>query len=569
MSSKIVQSLLERELLTLEQVEEAEGLATERGVPLLKVLMDTNVVPEDALFRLVAETVGMPFVDPGALTVDQEATGLIPAAKARKSQVLPFAWHKGKLMVAISNPVDIALRDDVTAQTRVPVTFCLAPPRALAQKISQVYRPMQEMGTLSDEIVSDLGGSSLEDQIASLGDTGGDSDAPVIKFVDLMISQAVSDGASDIHVDPAQEHVVLRYRVDGVLQEQSRVPLRALSGIVSRLKVMGRMDIAEKRKPQDGRATVTVDGKKVDLRIAVLPTVFGEKVVMRILDQALGMRDLGSLGLSKRNLERYRSQYTLPNGMILVTGPTGSGKSTTLYSTLNEVMSPEINIITTEDPVEFRIGGISQVQINPKSGLTFAAALRSILRADPDVVLVGEIRDRETAQIAIEAALTGHLVLSSLHTNDAPSAATRLVEMGVEPFLVGAALRSVVAQRLVRRLCSHCKVAYTLTDKELESLSLDWSPTADGAPTFYKPADHGCSHCNNTGYKGRLPLHEVMIVKSKDPEHDLERLINENEHTNVLRAAAIAGGMTPLKQDGLHKAYEGLTSIQEVLRVAG
>ena len=556
--SAITERLVADGLLTAAQLEEAVAISADTSVPMLRVLVDRGFVDEVSLFMVAAEVAGMPFVDPGALVVDPAASGTLDGARARKMRALPFSWHNGTLMVAISDPTNLALRDDLARITGAPITFCLAPPKALNTKIAQVYRSDSEIGSISQQIVSDLGGGdALVDLDVAAVDA---SDAPTIRFVDLLISQAVQDRASDIHLEPGPDDVRIRYRVDGVLLEQSRVPRSILSGVVTRLKVMGGMDIAEKRAPQDGRTTVIVDGRKVDLRLAVLPTVWGEKVVLRILDQASGLLDLSKLGMSTSNLERYRTQYKQPNGMILVTGPTGSGKSTTLYSTLNEIQSPEINVITVEDPVEFRLGGISQIQISPKAGVSFASALRSILRADPDVVLVGEIRDRETAQIAIEAALTGHLVLSSLHTNDAPSAATRLIEMGVEPFLVGAALRSVVAQRLVRRLCT-CKEEYDLSPEELTALGIAWNKE-DGPAVVYKPK--GCPRCNHTGYKGRTPLHEVMVV-----DQDIERLINENGHTDKIRQAAIAGGMRAMKHDGWSKAFAGITSIEEVLRVVG
>ena len=374
-----------------------------------------------------------------------------------------------------------------------------------------------------------------------------------------MYKRQIQDRASDIHIEPTETDLRVRYRIDGVLKEVQRSPRQIQAGVISRVKILSEIDIAEHRKPQDGRMSVNHHGRKIDLRVATLPTVWGEKVVMRILDNSTARLDLKDLGFLERNKKVYEESYTKPYGMMLVTGPTGSGKSTTLYATLNAVARPEINVITVEDPVEYRLPGINQVQVNPKAGLTFAVALRSILRCDPDVVLVGEIRDHETAQIAIEAALTGHLVLSTLHTNDAPSAITRLIEMGIEPFLVGSALDCVTAQRLARRLCSKCKVAYQATELEMTVAKFIWAP-GDPLPELFRAA--GCTACSNTGYRGRLALHEVMPV-----DEDIERHAVAHSSSSEIAETARAHGMIPLRQDGLVKVVAGLTSIEEILRV--
>jgi type IV pilus assembly protein PilB len=415
----------------------------------------------------------------------------------------------------------------------------------------------------------DLAGAGEEDagdDLGALKDVVDDS--PIVKYVNMIITQAVQDRASDIHVEPGEHHLRIRYRIDGVLHEIMESPRAIASGVVSRLKIKSDIDIAERRRPQDGRLSVTVGGRTVDLRVATLPTVWGEKVVLRILDNSATRLGLGDLGFTPSNEERFRDSYTKPYGMILVTGPTGSGKSTTLYATLNAVSKPDINVITVEDPVEYRLPGINQVQINAKAGLTFAAALRSILRSDPDVVLLGEIRDHETAQISIEAALTGHLVLSTLHTNDAPSAVTRLTEMDVEPFLVGSALDCVVAQRLARRLCPRCKEPTEPTDREAELLAaagvgLDGAGVGGdgtGGPRLFRPV--GCPACSRTGYKGRLALHEIMVVTD-----DIERLCVGRAPTTEIAAAARAGGMRTLREDGLGKVAAGHTTVEEIFRV--
>jgi type IV pilus assembly protein PilB len=419
----------------------------------------------------------------------------------------------------------------------------------------------------SDEEIDHLGQSITEavrpeDLDAASGVEVITDDSPVVRYVNLLVSQAIADGASDIHLEPAEHELRVRYRIDGVLHEAQSAPKSIQSQVISRVKILSEMDIAERRKPQDGRLSVTENGKTVDLRVASLPTVWGEKIVMRVLDTGSVRLDIKDLSFSPGNLGVYEQSFRKPYGMILVTGPTGSGKSTTLYATLNAIAKPEINIITIEDPVEYRMDRINQVQVNPKAGLTFATALRSILRSDPDVVLIGEIRDRETAQIAIEAALTGHLVLSTLHTNDAPSAVTRLIEMGVEPFLVGSAIDCVIAQRLVRRLCVRCREPYPPSEADLATMGFTGQcpgPTPP-PPTLCRPV--GCAACAHTGYRGRMALHEVMPVSK-----EIEALAVTRASSAEVARAAIGEGMTTLKSDGWDKVIHGMTSVEEVLRV--
>jgi type IV pilus assembly protein PilB len=408
-----------------------------------------------------------------------------------------------------------------------------------------------------DDITSILDAQEEEDDLTKVKEIV--EDAPIVKYVNLLITQAIQDRASDIHLEPTEHDLRVRFRIDGVLHEVMRSPKAIQSGVISRLKIMADINIAERRIPQDGRLSVNAHGRKVDLRVATLPTVWGEKVVMRILDNSTARLDLTDLGFSDSNYERYSQSFTKPYGMILVTGPTGSGKSTTLYATLNIVSRPEVNVITVEDPVEYRLPGINQVQTNNKAGLTFASALRSILRSDPDIVLIGEIRDHETGQIAVEAALTGHLVLSTLHTNDAPSAVSRLTEMGIEPFLVGSALDAVLAQRLARRLCPKCKESYTPTPEFMTASRFPWQ---DGQPMpeLFRPV--GCSACAKTGYKGRLALHEVMVVSE-----EIERLAVEKASATVIETVAKEQGMKTLRDDGLDKVLAGVTSLEEILRV--
>jgi type IV pilus assembly protein PilB len=444
--------------------------------------------------------------------------------------------------------------DDVRAAARMSVSPVVAEKSDLLAAIERYYRADGELSDLTSTLEEESGPVESD----GLGEAV-DDDVPIVRFVNLIVSQAIQDRASDIHIEPAERDLRVRYRIDGVLHEMQRAPKSIQNGVISRLKIMSDIDIAERRKPQDGRMSVMHAGRKIDLRVATLPTVWGEKIVMRILDNAESDMKLSDLGLLERNAEAYRSSYTKPYGMILVTGPTGSGKSTTLYTTLHTVSRPEINVITVEDPVEYRMAGINQVQVNPKAGLTFASALRSILRSDPDVVLLGEIRDHETAQIAIEASLTGHLVLSTLHTNDAPSAVTRLTEMGIEPFLVGSALDCVVAQRLARRLCSRCKVEYQPEAKDLVNLRVGYDP-ATPVPTLFQPV--GCTHCSNTGYRGRIAIHELMIVSE-----EIERLAVARASAADIARAAREQGMLTLREDGWSKAKLGYTSIEEILRV--
>lgn len=555
----IVAELLSRGMLTREQVKEAEARSAADSRPILKILVDDRYVQEDDVYRVVAESVGMPFVELDDLQTDPSATGRLTSEWARRLNALPFGWEGSDLAVAVDDPASLTLRDDLLRLTQVPAVLYLASPAALSRKINQIYRAEEEIGDLTDAIATESALDFTDD--TSIGGTGED-DAPIVKYVNLLLAQAVADRASDVHVEPTETEVQVRYRIDGVLHRQMSSSRSILNGVVSRIKVMANMDIAERRKPQDGRMTVNLQGRKIDLRVATLPTVYGEKVVMRILDNSSAPLDLRDIGFSERHHEIYQKQYKKPHGMILVTGPTGSGKSTTLYATLNAIKRPEINIITVEDPVEYRMNGVSQIQINPKADLTFAAALRSILRADPDVVLVGEIRDKETAQIAVESALTGHLVLSSLHTNDAPSAVTRLVEMGIEPFLVGSALTTVVAQRLIRRLCDRCKVEYELQPEEVKQLDFPWQE-GDAPPSVFRP--EGCQSCAKTGYRGRTSIHELLVMNET-----LERLTNEGAHSDTLRNTAITQEvLRPMKEDGWEKVISGQTSIEEVLRVVG
>lgn len=505
-----------------------------------------------------AAQAGVPFVVLSDLAVDRAAVARVPSATARRHTILPIAIEGRYLVVAMADPADVLAIDDVRQAAGMPVQPVVAERGDLLAAIDRFHRADSEL----NDITATLQEEQRAEEAATFGDAdAADEDAPIVRFVNLLVTQAVQDRASDIHIEPGEHSVRVRFRVDGVLHEMQSAPKNMQQGIISRLKIMSEIDIAERRRPQDGRMSIRHGDRRIDLRVATLPTVWGEKIVMRILDSGSTQLDLADLGLLQHNFERYEASYRKPYGMILVTGPTGSGKSTTLYTTLHAVSRAEVNVITVEDPVEYRMPGVNQVQVHPKAGLTFAAALRSILRSDPDVVLIGEIRDHETAQIAIEASLTGHLVLSTLHTNDAPSAITRLTEMGIEPFLVGSALDCVVAQRLARRLCDRCKEPDPRDPAQFAALGFERpGPYAGAASGVHRAV--GCTHCSGTGYRGRIAIHEVMSVTE-----EIERLTVARESTSEIARVAGMQGMRTLRQDAWLKASAGLTSVDEILRV--
>jgi type IV pilus assembly protein PilB len=545
--------LLENGLVTGAQLATAYDEHQRSGRSLGRVLVEQGVLSEGQLVAALATQIGLRFVDLTDFAVDGSAVTRVPDSVCRRYTALPIGYEDGKLLVAMADPANVFAIDDIRSITGMDVKPAVATRADVTSAINRFHRADSELDDLTMSI-------SMEDELDELSNVKEIiEDAPIVKFVNLLISQAVQDRASDIHIEPTEHDLRVRYRIDGVLHEVMKSPKSIQAGVISRLKIMADMNIAERRVPQDGRLSVTVTGKKIDLRVASLPTVWGEKIVMRILDNSTALLKLTDLGFTDGNYERWAQSFTKPYGMMLVTGPTGSGKSTTLYATLNIVSTPDKNVITVEDPVEYRIPGINQIQTNARAGLTFALALRSILRADPDVVLIGEVRDHETAQIAIEAALTGHLVLTTLHTNDAPSAITRLIEMNIEPFLVGTALDCVLAQRLARRLCVKCKQEYTPTAEALLQARYPWA-AGDPLPTLYRSV--GCSACSKTGYKGRLALHEVMIVSET-----IERLAVEHASAESIAAVARDEGMVTLRQDGLQKVAHGVTSLEEIFRV--
>ncbi len=546
--------LLERRLVLPEQLQAAQNEQDRSGRSLGRTLVEQGVISDAQLVSALATQIGLRFVDLSEHPVDIEAVILVPAAVCRRHTVIPIGMEDGKLLVAMADPANVFAMDDLRQLTGLDIRPVVATRTDVQVALDRYLRADSDLSSLGTSL------EPVEEKVEDLSSIQRvTDDAPIVKYVNLLITQAIQDKASDIHLEPSEHDLGVRFRIDGVLHEVMRSPRAVMSGVVSRLKIMADIDIAERRVPQDGRLSIMAAGKKVDLRLATLPTVWGEKVVMRILDNSSARMNLADLGFSAHNYAAYAESFSRPHGMVLVTGPTGSGKSTTLYATLNQISRPEVNVITVEDPVEYRLPGINQVQVNTKAGLTFARALRSILRSDPDIVLLGEIRDGETAKIAIEASLTGHLVLSTLHTNDAPSAVTRLTEMGIEPFLVGSALESVVAQRLARKLCKNCKQPYTPTPEVLLQSGFPWHD-GEPLPTVYRPV--GCPTCARTGYSGRLAIHEVMTVTEQ-----IEHLTVERAPATVVATVASQQGMTSLRTDGLDKVRQGLTSLEEVLRV--
>jgi type IV pilus assembly protein PilB len=547
--------LVDEGLITEEQLAMALGEQQRRGRSLGRVLIDLGLVKEPDLVAALAMKIGLEFVDLSDYPVDPSAAALVPEQVARRYRALPIGYDNGRLVVAMSDPANVFALDDIRTITRMDIK----PVVATASDIEGAIRKYGQFDKSVEDIASEASAAS-DDELEDLANIrAAVEEAPIVKLVNLLISQAVSDRASDIHIEPSERDIRIRYRIDGVLHEVMRSPKNIQNGLISRLKIMADINIAERRIPQDGRVGLVVGGKAVDLRVATLPTVHGEKIVIRILDKSNALLRLEDLGFLESSYRSFEKAFRRPYGTVLVTGPTGSGKSTTLYATLNIINDIGRNIITVEDPVEYRIGGVNQVQVNNKAGLTFASALRSILRSDPDVILIGEIRDRETAMIAMEAALTGHLVLSTLHTNDAPSALGRLVEMGVEPYLVASALDCVVAQRLGRKLCEKCKEEYTPTKAELDEAGYPEDEQKD-IKKLYRPV--GCQHCGKTGYRGRVGVYEVMPMSE-----EIERLAVERAASDVVRRVALEQGMMTLREDGLDKVRKGQLSLEEIFRV--
>jgi type IV pilus assembly protein PilB len=527
-------------------VEEAVAEARADGRPTGLVLVERGILRHDQLARVVAERFGLDYVDLSIYDLDMGAVSLLDSEAARRYQAVPVGFtDDGSLLLAMANPTNILTIDDVSMLTGRRIR----PAAASVEDLNLLLSRLTHM----DQSIEDIVDESDEEPDESVALEERETEAPIIKLVHSIVAQAVAQGASDIHINPEEGDTRVLFRVDGVLSPAATVKRRMSSGVVSRVKIMAELDISEKRVPQDGRFALTVEGRRVEIRVVTFPLVTGEGLVMRILDKGVVVDGLDALGMRELEQKRFQRAIHKPNGAVLVTGPTGSGKSTTLYAALNEINDGERSIFTIEDPVEQRIAGIKQMQIAPKAGVKFDVGLRSVLRADPDIVMVGEIRDRETAHIAVEAALTGHLVLSTLHTRDAPSAIGRLIDMGIEPFLISSAVDCIVAQRLVRVLCSHCKRKQNISAAVLHEHGLY------GAEP-YEPV--GCSRCSGSGYKGRLGLYEVMAVSER-----IRAMILERASVDDMVAVAVEEGMERLRDDGLQKVREGLTSIAEVERM--
>ncbi len=556
------------DLLSATQLVPADKLAIVRGRArqtgsLAQALVEEGVASSEGIARILAARHQLQLVDLTLAGIDEAAARLIPLHVLERVVAMPYALRGDTLLLAVADPANIHGIDELRLATRHPVELGVAAQEDILTELRRLARSSEAFGARV-ALAEDAQQVELESDQTDLEIDDGVSDVPLVRLVNSVLFQAAEDGASDVHFVPQEDSLVVRFRVDGVLQEMQRIPKRLIPGVTTRLKVLAKMDIAERRKPQDGRISLNAAaaGRTLDVRVATLPTVEGETVVMRLLDKSRRPPTLSELGLSEEMRDRMTALIKRPTGALLVTGPTGSGKSTTLFACLSQINRPEINIITVEDPVEYRLNGINQVQINNRAGMTFAAALRSILRSDPDVVMVGEIRDGETAKISVEAALTGHLVLSTLHTNDAPSAITRLNEMGVEPFLTGAAISGVLAQRLARKLCTHCCEMYSPSVEELLAarVSPDVAASVDGM-AFYRK--RGCPRCNQTGYRGRIGIFQLLemteelasLAAAKGSREDVER-------------CAIATGMRTLWDDGLAKVAAGLTSIEELARVS-
>lgn len=548
---RLGQLLMRAGVITERQMNDALEVHKATGSPLGRVLVDLGYATQGAILSVMARQIGIPYIDFSEKKPDPNAIAIVPRELANRYTLMPVEIDDDNhLVVAMADPQNVLALDDLRIITGYEIRPAISTKDAIVAAVEDYYKVAEHVDT------DFLDGDDLEvqdlDSLTQVSD-----EAPIVKLVNYIINKAVSDRASDIHIEPQEKDLRVRYRVDGVLHEVMRSPKTTQQAIISRFKIMSDMDIAETRKPQDGHTALTVGGHKLDFRVSTLPTVYGERVVLRILRKDSIMLRLEDLGFLPGTLERFESSFRKPYGAILVTGPTGSGKSTTLYGAINVLNDPMKHIITAEDPVEYRLPGVNQIQTNAKAGLTFARALRSFLRCSPDVILVGEIRDQETAKIAIESALTGHLVLSTLHTNDAAGAVVRLTEMGVEPFLVASSLDCVLAQRLARTLCPDCKVEYV---PERQAL-LDAGYAEDNLPEkLFKPS--GCKKCGGTGYRGRTGIHEVMLISE-----EIGDLTVKDATAEEIKAVSMEQGMLTLKQDGLEKVRLGRTSLEEIARV--
>jgi type IV pilus assembly protein PilB len=555
--------LIRKRVISPEQLAEAKRLAKESGKKVADELVRLGYAGGDDVMRALAQEHGLDFVNLKEVVIPPSIVELVPESVARENAILPMSEDDGSLKVIVSDPLDYDTREKLRFILNRNVEIALAPRESILEAINQHYGATD--GESADSMLQEFTDTAIDfTETAEEQVTGGDelideSSAPIVRLVHLMISEAVQLRASDIHVEPFEERIRIRYRIDGVLVERDSPPRRLLGALLSRIKILARMDIAERRRPQDGRIKITVGEKQLDLRVSVLPSSHGQTVVMRLLDKDNIKVGVRQLGLSEGDFRTFKNLIRRPNGIVLVTGPTGSGKTTTLYAALNELNRPDVKIITAEDPVEYYLPGINQVEVRHSIGLDFARIIRSMLRQAPNVILVGEMRDSETAQMGIQASLTGHLVFSTLHTNDAPGAITRMIDMGVPAYLVSSSVIAVLAQRLVRVICAKCKAPYTPPDSVLDAAGI--TPEMAAGASFAK--GRGCNHCTRSGYRGRLGIFELMTMSSR-----IRELAFEGAPTQQIRKAAIAQGMTTLYSDGILKVLKGVTTIDEVFRVA-
>jgi type IV pilus assembly protein PilB len=550
----ITDAVLDLGYATKEQVEQAISQARTAGHPPEQVLLEQGAIDDEQLSRAIAERYGLDFVDLAIYKVDMGAANLISVKSARRHQVLPIGFvNEGTLLLAMADPANVVALDDVQMGTGYNCRVAVAP----AGDIDSLVGKLSTMQSTVADAIAEEEEDEAADAVELTDIRASAQDAPVIKLVNSILGQAVTEGASDVHFEPEEGEMRIRFRVDGVLQEMARVPKRMVAGVISRIKIMSELDIAEKRVPQDGRVGVTVEDHHVDLRVTTLPTERGEGASIRLLDETAALRTLDDLGMAGEERMRFETSFRKPYGAVLATGPTGAGKSTTLYAALQTLNKVDKNIVTIEDPVEYRLNGVNQIGVHRKAGLDFASGLRSVLRADPDVIMVGEIRDAETARIAVEAALTGHMLLSTLHTNDAPGAITRLNEMGIESFLTSSAVDCVVAQRLARLLCPHCKRRVLVPQTVLAEAGFRVGADLEA----YEPV--GCPRCNRAGYRGRIGIYSVMVMTER-----LKEMVVNLAPESELAKVAIEEGMMTLREAGLAKVRAGVTSIEEVARVA-
>ncbi|MFM7564054.1 MAG: GspE/PulE family protein [Planctomycetota bacterium] len=561
-TNTFVNLLIKSGVLSKDQAVDADNLARQQNTTLAAALIKLGYATEEEVMRALAKTHRLPYVDLDSLNIPERIIELMPESVARENAVLPLMVEDGSLTVAMSNPADVDTMDKLRFILNRDIRVALTSRSKILEYINKMYGQVE--GESADSILQEFTDTAIdftetEDESTSSAETSDESSAPIVRLVNLMITEAVQLRASDIHVEPFEDRVRIRYRIDGVLHERDTLPKRQLGAVISRIKILANIDIAERRRPQDGRIKVTVGEKELDLRVSIIPTNHGQSSVMRLLDKDNIRVSVKQLGFSENTYRTFQQLIRRPNGIILVTGPTGSGKTTTLYAALNQMNRPDRKIITAEDPVEYYLPGINQVEVRHKIGLDFARIIRSMLRQAPNIILVGEMRDAETVSMGIQASLTGHLVFSTLHTNDAPSAITRMVDMGVPSYLVASSVVAIVAQRLVRTICSKCKARYTPPESTIRELGI--TPEELAGANFMK--GKGCNTCQKTGFKGRIGIYELLVINNK-----IREMIFKNQSSTEIRKYAMQNGMDTLFRDGIRKVLNGVTTFEEVYRIA-